>query len=83
MNKLKNLNMIWLLLFTTPIFALVVIFLRFSPKYQMLTLVLAALIYLVVVILHHLKDNSLSLEIMVEYFLIAALALIIFQSILI
>lgn len=63
-----------------PFLMLLVLGYKFSSKLIFLTLCLSAIIYLVTAILHHLKDKSLNLEIIIEYFLIAFLALVILQG---
>lgn len=53
---------------------------RFSRTLQFQVFLGAALTYFLVAIIHHLRDKSLTLEIIVEYILIAILALVVFQS---
>lgn len=76
--KAKRFNFIWLLIFTTPIFLVALVVSRNSSATQFKILILAALLYITAATLHHLKDKTLTFEILIEYILIAALALIIF-----
>ena len=82
MKKIKtlNLNLNWVLFLTAPLFIAVLFIFRFSPHIEFCVLIFTALIYLAVAILHHLKDKTLTLEIIIEYVLIATLALIILQG---
>lgn len=76
--RLRNFNFVWLLILTTPFLILALVFSQNSLNMQFKILILAALIYLAVTTLYHLKDKTLTFEIIIEYILIAALALIIF-----
>ncbi len=53
---------------------------RNQPKLQFQLVVIAAIIYVILALLHHLKDKSLTLEIIIEYILMAALVIIILQG---
>lgn len=82
MNKinLKKANLIWVLTLFIPVFLVALFIFRFSPQTQFQIFVLAALVYLAVALIHHYKDKTLTLEIIIEYILIAALALLILQG---
>lgn len=80
-KKIK-LRLIWVLVLSVPLFITALYLLRFSRQLQFQTVIAAALLYLIVALLHHLKDRTLSWEVVVEYLLIAALVLIILQSLL-
>lgn len=47
-----------------------------------LILLLIVLGYLLAALVHHLRDKTLHLDIVIEYILLAALALVIFQGLL-
>jgi hypothetical protein len=85
MNKIKilKLNPLWVMTATAPFFIIVLFIFRFMPKIQFQILTLASLTYLTLAILHHLRDKTLTLELVIEYVLIAALALIVLQGLLI
>lgn len=76
----KSLNYTLFFYLSLPFLMLIVLGYKFSSKLIFLTVCLSAIIYLITAILHHIKDKSLKLEIIIEYFLIAILALIILQS---
>ncbi|MCL5785014.1 MAG: hypothetical protein M1142_06720 [Patescibacteria group bacterium] len=78
--KIKKINLIWILAASTPLFIISLFVYRFSRVLQMRILGLAAVVYLGAALLHHYKDRTLTLEIAIEYILIAALALIILQG---
>lgn len=77
---LKKLNLIWILALSTPAFFVALFIFRFSSTIQFRIFTLAALVYLGVALLHHYKDKTLTLEIIIEYILIAVLALLILQG---
>lgn len=79
MGNLKvKFNFIWLLFFAAPLLTVALFIFRNSSGIQFKILILAALLYLAATTLHHMKDKTLTFEILIEYILIAALALIIF-----
>lgn len=82
MRVIKNLKPIWIFILSTPLFVFSLIAFRYSSKLQFETLSLAVLTYLTAALLHHLKEKTLNSEVVIEYVLLAALALIIFQSLL-
>lgn len=79
----KKINLNWLFLITTPIFVLSLLVFRSSSQILLQIMAFAAIVYLTIASLHHLKDKTLTLEIIIEYILIAALALIFLQGLLI
>ncbi|KKS64274.1 hypothetical protein A3A14_00785 [Candidatus Daviesbacteria bacterium RIFCSPLOWO2_01_FULL_43_38] len=79
MRNLKvRFNFIWLLFFTAPLLLIALFVFRNSSGIQFKILILAALLYLAATTLHHMKDKTLTFEIIIEYILIAALALVMF-----
>lgn len=70
-------NFVWLLIFITPLLLTALFVSRNSSGTQFKIIILAALLYLATTTFHHMKDKTLTFEIMVEYILIAALALVI------
>lgn len=74
-------NVIWILTISSPIFILAFILFRFSPGLQFQILILAALVYFAVALLHHYRERTLTLEIIIEYILIAVLALLVLQGV--
>ncbi|MFH0937203.1 MAG: hypothetical protein V1808_02835 [Candidatus Daviesbacteria bacterium] len=83
LNLLRNLNIFLVLVLITPILIIILFLLRFTPQAQFQILLVSALIYLSLAILHHYKDRTLTLEIIIEYILIAILALLILQGLII
>lgn len=81
--NLTKLSLIWVFIVSVPLFTLALFFYRFSPKMQFIVFMTAALLYLAAALLHHFKEKSLTLEVIIEYILIAALALIILQGLII
>ena len=81
--NLARFNLMWVFIFTIPIFITLFLAYRFSPRYQMAVLVAAAGMYLMIALFHHFREKTLTLEIIIEYVLIAALALIILQGLVI
>ncbi len=82
-NWLAKINLIWLFAFTMPFMVVLMFIFRFTPQIQFQLVTLAALFYLTVALLHHYKEKTLTKELMIEYVLMAALALIILQGLLI
>lgn len=80
-KKGPRFSLMLILVFSSPIFLLAIYYFRDYPTLQFQTLTIAALLYVILALLHHLKAKYLTLEILIEYILIAALALIILQSI--
>ncbi len=73
----KNTKTLWPLFILTPVLLAVVISNQNSLDIQFKILQVAALIYLIFTTLYHLKDKTLTFEILIEYILLAALALVI------
>lgn len=80
---LYKINFIWLFILTTPIFLYLILFRNFEQSSKMLLITCAILIYVALALLHHYFDKSLKVEIVIEYVLIGALALMIIQSLLV
>lgn len=80
LTKLQKLNLTWILVIFTPVFITFLFVYRFFPQTQFQILTAASFLYLSTAILHHYKDKTLTLEIAIEYVLIAALALIVLQG---
>ncbi|OGE26982.1 hypothetical protein A3C32_02325 [Candidatus Daviesbacteria bacterium RIFCSPHIGHO2_02_FULL_41_14] len=74
-------SVLLVLVFSTPVFLIALWYFRGNPVLQFQTLTVATLLYVILALLHHLKSKYLTLEILIEYILIATLALIILQSI--
>ncbi|MBI4037251.1 hypothetical protein HY385_02410 [Candidatus Daviesbacteria bacterium] len=70
----------WFFIILAPFF-IVALLLTDLPAKRFQILILAALVYLLLTLLHHLKDKTLSWGVVIEYLLIAALALVISQGI--
>jgi hypothetical protein len=83
LKYLKKVNLMYLWIILTPVFLAALIFFSYLPKLQFQVLTLAAIIYLILALLHHLRDKSLTWEITIEYALIAILSLIILGDLLI
>lgn len=66
-----------------PVFLITLFWLRFSPQKQFMIFFIATAVYLIFALIHHFREKTLILEIVVEYILIAILALIVVQSFLI
>lgn len=54
-----------------------------SPQYLLIATIVCAVLYMIWGILHHLRSRSLTLKVMLEYFLVAALAVAIIATLLI
>lgn len=77
---ITKMGFFWILFALTPIFLGLVFAYRYSPVIEFQILSLAAFCYLITAIFHHIKDKTLRVEVMIEYILIAVLALIVLQS---
>ncbi|MCL5409636.1 MAG: hypothetical protein M1607_02120 [Patescibacteria group bacterium] len=71
---------LWLFIVSTPLFIYAFIAYRGAPSLEFQLLTLAAIFYVMLAILSHHREKTLSLEIVIEYVLIAALALIVLQG---
>ena len=76
----KKINLIWLFIFLTPIFYFLILSNSYSKLTQFMVLDLAAVSFVTLAILQHFIDKNLKIEVVLEYVLIAALALIILQG---
>lgn len=81
--KFLKINVIWILILSIPIFMGLLIIFRFSPERQVQIFIVASIIYVLTAILHHFQDKTLTMEIIIEYILIAVLALLLLQGLLI
>lgn len=81
--SIKKISVMWVLILSIPFFIGLLIIFRFSPNRQMEVLIGASVLYVVTAILHHLKEKTLTTEIIIEYILIAVLALLLLQGLLI
>jgi hypothetical protein len=77
---LVGFNYTWLLALTFPVALVTLIVFRYAPAISFGILAGVTLIYLVGAIWHHFQDKTLTVEIIIEYILIAALALLILQG---
>ncbi len=77
MKPFKNSKILWPLYFMTPILLGYLVYSRDFFNIQFKILILTALFYLVFTTLYHLKDKTLTFEIVIEYILLAALTLVI------
>lgn len=68
---------------TIPVFSIALFWFRFSPQIQFIIFSVATIIYLSFALIHHFREKTLILEIVIEYILIAILALVVVQSFLI
>ncbi|MFA5932933.1 MAG: hypothetical protein WCV81_01555 [Microgenomates group bacterium] len=88
MTKIKSLfkkafskaDLIWTFVGSVPLFIIALFLFRFAPNIQFIIFFVATVFYLLVALTHHFRHKTLILEIVIEYILIAALALIIVQS---
>lgn len=80
MNKTTKFEFTHLYLPVAVISAIFIILFRGQNKLQVDTLVASAFIYMGIVLAHHQKDKSLTIEVLLEYILIAALSLLILQQ---
>lgn len=80
MNFIAKLNLIWTFVGSVPIFIIFLFIFRFSPGIQFIIFFIATCFYLIITLIHHFRQKTLILEIVIEYILIAVLALIIVQS---
>ncbi len=77
----KKVNLMWIFVGATPLFLVVLYYTRYLPQLQLKVLLIASLFYLALAFMYHQKDKTLTFEIIIEYILIAALALVIVQGI--
>lgn len=75
---MKNLSLLFAL--TIPIFIVALYWFRFSPVTEFIIFSIAAVVYLIMALVHHFRHKTLILEIVIEYILIAILALVVIQS---
>ncbi|MDO8486488.1 MAG: hypothetical protein Q7S77_02230 [Candidatus Staskawiczbacteria bacterium] len=83
MRELLKINTMWVSILSIPFFVGLLIIFRFSPERQLQVLITASIVYVATAILHHFQDKTLTMEIIIEYILIAVLALLLLQGLLI
>lgn len=74
---MRKIDLPWLLVLAIPLFTIILWINRLTPDFNFKLVAVAALLYLAVAFIHHRRDKTLTLEIIIEYILIAALVLII------
>lgn len=72
--------MIWGFIVSIPFFLIALFWFRFAPTIQFIIFSIATCFYLIFALIHHFKQKTLILEIVIEYVLIAILALVVVQS---
>lgn len=80
MKKLLKLNVSHSYLPLAIVFLGLIYISKDNPKIQLQVVIAAAISYVAIALLHHHIDKSLTFEIIIEYILIAVLALIILQG---
>lgn len=75
---MKNLSLLFAL--TIPVFLIALYWFRFSPVTEFVIFFIATVVYLIMALVHHFRTKTLVLEIVIEYILIAILALVVIQS---
>lgn len=83
MREFLKINVMWVLILSVPLFMGLLIIFRFSPERQLQILLAASIVYVLTATLHHFQDKTLTMEIIIEYILIAVLALLLLQGLLI
>lgn len=73
----------WLILISIPVFLVAMVVFRAAPANQFRAVLGLCALYLGGAILHHWQDKSLTLELIIEYVLMAGLVLLIFQGLMI
>ena len=73
---MRKIDLPWLLIIAAPIFAAILWVNRSTPNFNFKLVMVVVLLYLAVAYIHHRRDKTLTWEIIIEYILIAALALI-------
>lgn len=81
--QFTKISVMWILILSIPFFMGLLIIFRFSPERQMQIFISASIVYVFTAILHHFQDKTLTMEIIIEYILIAVLALLLLQGLLI
>lgn len=83
--KVRNLHFSygWLIAVSMPFFIASLILFRSSSSNQFKAVLGLVVLYLGGAILHHFQDQSLTLELIIEYVLIAGLVLLILQGLII
>lgn len=76
----RKFNLLWIFVATAPLFLFGLFAFPYSLEARFKILLIAALFYLALALMHHQKDKTLTFEIIIEYILIAALALVVLQG---
>ncbi len=79
-KKISPFYPIWTIVFLVPLFISLLMIFDYSPNISFEIVILAAIVYMVMALLHHHSLKTLSFEIMVEYALVALLCLIVVLS---
>ncbi len=82
-NLLKRINLMWIYIALAPVLFSMLILFRNQQVVVFSIATLAALFYVVVALLHHYQDKTLTVEVTLEYVLTAVLAIVILQSLII
>ncbi len=80
---IKKLSSNTIFIITIPILLSILFWFRFAPQKQFIVFFIATIIYLILALIHHFREKTLIIEIVIEYILIAILALVVIQSFLI
>lgn len=80
MKWIKKIDLTWLFLASIPLFLVAFFWFRFAPTTEFIIFSIATAFYLMIALIHHFRHKTLILEIVIEYILIAILALVIMQS---
>lgn len=77
---IKKLDLMWVFVISIPMFLIALFWFRFSPNIEFIIFFVATCFYLILALIHHFRQKTLILEIVIEYILIAILALVVIQS---
>lgn len=79
-KKTLSLNSSHFYLPLASLLIVILLFYKFNPKVSMQLVTIGALIYVVSALIHHHFDKTLTLEVIIEYVLLASLIIIIILS---
>ena len=77
---LKNLHLMWIYVGLSPVLFSLLLLYRNQQMVVLSLTILAAILYVIVALLHHYWDKTLTVEVTLEYVLTAVLAIVILQS---
>lgn len=80
--SVRGLNLIWVFVLTVPVFFAGIFIFGATSELQFEILYIAVLFYISVALIHHYLDKTLKLEVVIEYLMVATLALVILKSLL-